>query len=132
METLVLSLGFYYLTIQNIAGLFVVLFLMGLQSTLFGPSKFGILPEILDEDQLSRGNGYTQFWTFLAIIFGTAAGGYLSALSENKCSSLGRLNSPAVLFLKKGFQFIRDCAQRLRSNRRPCEQTRDFHFHQVA
>ncbi len=83
MEALVLALGFYYLAIQNIPGLFAVLFLMGLQSALFGPAKFGILPEILEENQLSRGNGYTQFWTFLAIIFGTAIGGYLSAFSGN-------------------------------------------------
>jgi acyl-[acyl-carrier-protein]-phospholipid O-acyltransferase/long-chain-fatty-acid--[acyl-carrier-protein] ligase len=53
-----------------------VLFLMGLQSTFFGPAKFGILPETLPAGQLSRGNGVVQMSTFAAIILGTALAGF--------------------------------------------------------
>lgn len=67
---------------QNSAiGLLIILFFMGAQSTLFSPAKYGILPEILSEDELSRGNGYLEFWTFLAILLGGAAAGPLVRLS---------------------------------------------------
>ncbi len=51
-----------------------ILFLMGAQSAIFGPTKYGILPELLPESRLSWGNGILEMTTFLAIIFGTVAG----------------------------------------------------------
>ncbi len=51
-----------------------VLFLMGAQSALFSPSKYGIMPEILPERRIAWGNGLLQGFTFLAIILGTIAG----------------------------------------------------------
>ena len=60
------------------AGLLVVLLLMGIQSTFFGPGKYGILPEMLRPDDLPRANGIVLMTTFLAIIFGTATAGSLS------------------------------------------------------
>jgi acyl-[acyl-carrier-protein]-phospholipid O-acyltransferase/long-chain-fatty-acid--[acyl-carrier-protein] ligase len=56
-------------------GLWVVLFAMGTHSTFFGPGKYGILPEILRRDQLSRANGIVMMTTFVAIILGTASAG---------------------------------------------------------
>jgi acyl-[acyl-carrier-protein]-phospholipid O-acyltransferase/long-chain-fatty-acid--[acyl-carrier-protein] ligase len=53
------------------------IFLMGTHSAIFGPSKYGSLPELLPEKQLSWGNGIIELGTFLAIILGAAAGGYL-------------------------------------------------------
>lgn len=66
----------------TVLGLLVVLFLMGLQSTLFSPAKYGILPEMLISDELSRGNGFIQFWTFTAILIGTAIGGPLMEIAD--------------------------------------------------
>ena len=62
-------------------GLWVVLFLMGLQSTFFGPGKYGILPEILRREQLPRANGLVLMTTFIAIIIGTAVAGPVKELS---------------------------------------------------
>ena len=53
------------------------IFLMGTHSAIFGPSKYGSLPELLPEKQLSWGNGIMELGTFLAIILGAAAGGFL-------------------------------------------------------
>ncbi len=50
-------------------------FLMGVHSAIFGPSKYGILPELLPEKKLSWGNGILEFGTFIAVIAGTVAGG---------------------------------------------------------
>src|SRR5438045_1174747 len=46
------------------------MFLMGVHSAIFGPSKYGILPELLPEKDLSWGNGILELGTFLAIIAG--------------------------------------------------------------
>jgi len=61
----------------GLVALLAVLFLMGTQSAFFGPSKYGILPEILRRSDLSRANGIVIMTTFLAIIFGTALAGWL-------------------------------------------------------
>ncbi len=81
-ELIVMFLGFLTLLNGQIWPLFFVLFAMGLQSTFFGPSKYGILPEILSADDLSEGNGYIQMWTYAAIILGQAAGGYLVQITS--------------------------------------------------
>lgn len=66
----------------DFSGLLLVLFFMGLQSTFFGPAKYGILPETLRARDLPRGNGIFMMLTFLAIIFGTAIAGALLWLLE--------------------------------------------------
>jgi acyl-[acyl-carrier-protein]-phospholipid O-acyltransferase/long-chain-fatty-acid--[acyl-carrier-protein] ligase len=53
-------------------------FLMGVHSAIFGPSKYGLLPELLPDKKLSWGNGIIEFGTFAAIILGTAFGAILS------------------------------------------------------
>ena len=58
----------------------LVLFLMGLQSTVFGPSKYGILPEMLRLRDLPSANGIIQMTTFVAVIFGGALAGLLKEL----------------------------------------------------
>ncbi len=49
------------------------IFLLSTQAALFGPSKYGILPELLPERLLSWGNGILELGTFLAIILGTVS-----------------------------------------------------------
>jgi acyl-[acyl-carrier-protein]-phospholipid O-acyltransferase/long-chain-fatty-acid--[acyl-carrier-protein] ligase len=56
----------------------VAIFLLSTQGALFGPSKYGLLPEILPEKRLSWGNGVLELGTFLAIIAGAATGAVLS------------------------------------------------------
>ena len=65
------ALGFY---LENTDLLFVVLFLMGTQSSLFGPVKYGYLPQKLKKEELIGGNGLIESSTFLAILIGTIAG----------------------------------------------------------
>jgi len=55
----------------------IVLCGMGAHSALFGPSKYGILPELIPHERLAAGNGLLEMWTFAAILAGTAAGGFL-------------------------------------------------------
>jgi len=53
-------------------------FLMGCHSACFGPSKYGILPEVLPLEKLSWGNGILELLTFVGIILGTLSGGILA------------------------------------------------------
>jgi MFS family permease len=55
--------------------LFLVLFLMGCQSTLFGPVKYAYLPQKLDTSELIGGNALVESGTYLAIILGLVVGG---------------------------------------------------------
>jgi acyl-[acyl-carrier-protein]-phospholipid O-acyltransferase / long-chain-fatty-acid--[acyl-carrier-protein] ligase len=65
------------------------IFLMGTHSAIFGPSKYGSLPELLPEKQLSWGNGIIELGTFLAIILGAAAGGFLFSSFRGQLASIG-------------------------------------------
>src|SRR5271166_4546521 len=56
----------------------VALTLVATQAALFGPSKYGLLPELLPAKRLSWGNGVIELGTFLAIIAGTVTGGVLA------------------------------------------------------
>src|SRR5262249_15013285 len=56
----------------------VCVFLMGMHSAFFVPAKYGAMPEILQSQLLSRGNGILESLSFLAVILGTVFGGLLS------------------------------------------------------
>jgi acyl-[acyl-carrier-protein]-phospholipid O-acyltransferase/long-chain-fatty-acid--[acyl-carrier-protein] ligase len=67
---------------QSVPGLLAVLFGLGVQAALFGPVKYGVLPELLREDELVAGNGIIEATTFLSIVIGTVAGGALILLDN--------------------------------------------------
>ena len=66
---------------RSLALLFVALALMGIHSTLFGPVKYAILPQMLAPQELVGGNGLVEMGTFVAILLGTIAGGLVVAIS---------------------------------------------------
>ena len=73
----------------HIQSMLAVVFLMGLHSAFFSPAKYGILPEMLPEKELSRGNGLLEMSTFMAIILGTSAGGAIFALWKHNLPLIG-------------------------------------------
>jgi MFS family permease len=60
--------------------LLAALCLLGLQSTLFGPVKYAILPQHLAKTNLSAATRWSKSGTFVAILIGTLAGGLLAGL----------------------------------------------------
>jgi 1-acyl-sn-glycerol-3-phosphate acyltransferase len=74
------TLGLYFDSPLMLLG---VLFLMGLQSTVFGPIKYGLLPQHLGEDELVGGNALVESGTFLAILIGTIIGGAIASLDSD-------------------------------------------------
>lgn len=67
--------GFWYGNLYFLVGLVV---LMSTQSAIFGPTKYGLLPELLPQSRLSWGNGVLGMGTFVAIILGMVTAGWLS------------------------------------------------------
>jgi hypothetical protein len=74
---LLATLGFW---LNSVPLLLFVLFLLGLQSTIFGPVKYGILPQILRQEELVGGNALIEMGTFVAILAGTIAGPQLAGI----------------------------------------------------
>ena len=70
--------------------LFLALFLFGVIAALFGPIKYGILPDHLQRSELPAGNALVEGATFLAILLGTIVGG-LAAKEGNHPALFGAL-----------------------------------------
>ncbi|HZS63013.1 MAG TPA: MFS transporter [Xanthobacteraceae bacterium] len=64
--------GFFF---HSILVLFIALFLFGTIGALFGPIKYGILPDHLRRPELPAGNALVEAATFIAILLGTILGG---------------------------------------------------------
>ena len=62
--------------------LFIALFGFGALGALFGPIKYGILPDHLKREQLPAGNALVEGATFIAILTGTIVGGLASRGSD--------------------------------------------------
>src|SRR6202163_3140784 len=61
--------------IHSVLVLFIALFLFGVIGSLFGPIKYGILPDHLARSELPAGNALVEGATFIAILLGTIVGG---------------------------------------------------------
>jgi MFS family permease len=94
--------GFY---IASPALLLAVLFLMGLHSTVFGPIKYAILPQVLRPDELVGGNGLVEMGTSIAILVGLIAGGKAMALA-----GAGPLASSLLVIGVAAIGFAASCA----------------------
>ena len=81
LEVVLMALATLSLIYPEFVPPLVILGLMGVQTAIFSPAKYGIMPELLPHDRLSKGNAALEMWTFIAIIAGTAAGGFLLDLA---------------------------------------------------
>ncbi len=89
-------------------GAYIVLFLMSTQSALFGPSKYGIIPELVARDRISAANGSLVLFTYLAVILGSALGPWLGDVARDRyhvaglaCVGIALLGALASLGIEK-------------------------------
>ena len=80
-EIVIMILGVLVILSGNLYVMLFVLFLMGAQSAMFSPSKYGSIPEIVREDRISAANGVIGATTMFAIILGSVLGNVLFALT---------------------------------------------------
>ena len=80
LEIVIMAIAAYGFLHDQVAVLLLCTFLMGVHSTLFGPVKFALLPQVLSERELTGGNGMVEMGTFVAILMGNVVGGLLVAI----------------------------------------------------
>lgn len=98
LEIALMMLAAFAFIAQSYVLLLFVLFLMGTQSTLFGPVKYAYLPQQLETAELVGGNALVEAGTYMAIIFGLIAGGLAVAAGDGSQALLaGCLLGVAVL-----------------------------------
>lgn len=76
-EIVVMVIGAAGLALQSAPLVYAAIFLLGLQSTVFGPVKYSYLPRHLNAHEVTGGNGMVEMGTFVAILLGTIGGGLL-------------------------------------------------------
>lgn len=76
-EVVLMIIGVAAAWFGSLTGMFAVLFLMGIHSTIFGPAKYGAIAEIVRADRLAAANGLIGMTTIIAIVAGTVVGNYL-------------------------------------------------------
>jgi acyl-[acyl-carrier-protein]-phospholipid O-acyltransferase/long-chain-fatty-acid--[acyl-carrier-protein] ligase len=79
--TLIGISGFY---LHSYALLLIAIFLAGIEATLFGPSKYSILPDHVQKYELIAANGLIEAGTFMAILFGMILGGVIISATGGK------------------------------------------------
>jgi acyl-[acyl-carrier-protein]-phospholipid O-acyltransferase/long-chain-fatty-acid--[acyl-carrier-protein] ligase len=103
IQTKVFEVGVMLLAVVALIGpnfslALAAIFLVCTQGAFFGPSKYGLLPELLPPEKLSWGNGVLELGTFLGIIAGSVSGSILAAAFVGR-----QVYSGAILF---GFTVI--------------------------
>lgn len=73
-EIILMIIGAIAFVVKSISLLMIVLLLLGIQATFFGPIKYSILPTFLSEDELVGGTALIEMGTFLAILLGNILG----------------------------------------------------------
>lgn len=81
MEIAIMSLAAVGFWLQNMPLLLAALFATGVQSTLFGPVKYSILPSVLRPEELTGGNGLVEMGTSISILVGMIFGGMIFELA---------------------------------------------------
>src|SRR3990167_4029577 len=77
MEIAIMAVAAVGFLLQDMRVLLVALFATGVQSTLFGPVKYSILPSVLKPEELTGGNGLVEMGTSMSILLGMIFGGLI-------------------------------------------------------
>jgi acyl-[acyl-carrier-protein]-phospholipid O-acyltransferase/long-chain-fatty-acid--[acyl-carrier-protein] ligase len=82
----VMAFAWVCLLIKAVIPIYIALFLMATLSALFGPSKYGIIPDLVPDNKLLRANSFIAAFTFFGIIFGTFFASVLDTLAHKDFS----------------------------------------------
>src|ERR1017187_2733053 len=76
-EVGIMGMGLAALVAGSMNWMMAVMFLLGLHSTVFSPAKYGIVPEMWPDRDLSRANALLEMSTFAAMVMGMSEGGFV-------------------------------------------------------
>lgn len=121
VEVFVMLIALLGFALGSVSTVLASVFLMGLHSALYSPAKYGILPEMLADKELAKGNGYIELYTFLAIISGTALAGAVLQI---------KLSNPALVSF--GIACLGVITSLYLGNSKPAAQSRRFSFDPIT
>lgn len=117
IECLVMLAGLAATYFESVWGSYLTLFLLSTHSAFFGPSKYGIIPELVEPKMVSKANGSMTSMTYFAIILGTFLASFIVDITNKNfvaesafticvaflglCFSLGIRKTPAQNSPKK-------------------------------
>ncbi len=77
LEIAIMVVAAFAIITENFTAMLALLFMMGTQSAFFGPVKYALLPQAMDDSELIGGNALVEMGTFVAILAGTIGAGFL-------------------------------------------------------
>ncbi|MFK7778827.1 MAG: MFS transporter, partial [Gimesia sp.] len=95
-EIVIMILGIWAIQLGNLNLLFFIVALMGCQSALFGPAKFGSIPEMIRDNRLAKGNGLMGLITVVSSALGFIAGNYLYHITQPNLKSPGSFSDISI------------------------------------
>lgn len=104
MEFITIALGVLAFQYESKMGSYCVLFMLASLSAVFAPSKYGILPELVSNEKISKANGLMSSFTFLAIIIGTFTASFILDVT-NKHFIVAALFSTLLGFIAMAASF---------------------------
>ena len=81
-EIIIMTAAIWAFYAKSPNGCYLLLFLLASHSAVFGPSKYGILPELVEKAGLPKANGHITAFTYLAMILGTFLASFFTEISE--------------------------------------------------
>ena len=92
MEIVIMALAAAGFLLHSMPVLLAALFCTGLQSTLFGPVKYSILPAVLKPEELTGGNGLVEMGTSISILAGMIFGGLIFVLAGDSAPAVAAVS----------------------------------------
>jgi acyl-[acyl-carrier-protein]-phospholipid O-acyltransferase/long-chain-fatty-acid--[acyl-carrier-protein] ligase len=83
-EIIIMVLAIAAFSMKSAYACYGLLFLLATHSALFGPSKYGIIPELVPPEKVSRANGLITSFTYLGIIIGTFLASFLTEITGHR------------------------------------------------
>ena len=81
-EVIIMAASMIAIYFQSLPFCYILLFIMATQSAIFGPSKYGIIPELVEQKRVSKANGTLNSFTYLAIITGTFLASFITEITN--------------------------------------------------
>jgi acyl-[acyl-carrier-protein]-phospholipid O-acyltransferase / long-chain-fatty-acid--[acyl-carrier-protein] ligase len=99
LELCIMIIGMIAFIFQHETMLYFTLFLMATQSTIFGPSKYGIIAEMVPEESLLKANSIIAMFTYIAVIAGTF---FASLITDLMAKNFARASIFCILIAQTG------------------------------
>ena len=82
IEIIITALAILTFALKSVPASYILLFLLAAHSAIFGPSKYGIIPEIVPASKVPKANGLITGFTYFAIIVGTFLASFLTEVTN--------------------------------------------------